>query len=121
MQQTGRLRSKRDFAAVYKAGKVHGNHLLVLRVAENQAGVSRFGFVAGKTVGNAVTRNRVKRRLREIVRMFCTRPGVDVVVGARKAAAEATFDALRRSYEKLATKSGAITGEAPARTSGARL
>jgi ribonuclease P protein component len=70
MRKEQRLRRRQDFAAAYRKGRTHGNHLLVLRVRPNGLAVSRFGFVTGKAVGNAVVRNRVKRRLRHVVKEF---------------------------------------------------
>ena len=61
-----------------------------------------------KRVGGAVTRNRVRRRLREIFRrsreLFGTRAG-DVVVNARPSASDATFDELAQEYRSLLAKS----------------
>ena len=61
-----------------------------------------------KRVGGAVTRNRVRRRLREIFRrsreLFGTRAG-DVVVNARPSASEATFEELAQDYRSLLAKS----------------
>ncbi len=58
---------------------------------------ARFGFIVSKAVGGAVRRNAVKRRLRALCaeRIASGEAGVDVVVRALPAAAEATFDALR--------------------------
>ena len=101
MRREERLRRRNDFAAVYKNGRIQSNQLLVLRVLPNNRETTRFGFVVGKTVGGAVVRNRVKRRLREAARSLVVRPGFDVVIGARKPAAEAKFQALRASLASL--------------------
>lgn len=65
----------------------------------NQAGHSRFGLVVSRKVGNAVTRNRVKRWLREIVRRLDRHDPVDLVVIARSEAASAGLAALRLDVE----------------------
>jgi ribonuclease P protein component len=108
MRKEHRLRRRQDFAAAYRKGRVHGNNLLVLRVLPNGRDVSRFGFVTGKAVGNAVTRNKVKRRLREIARQFDVQPGFDLVIGARKPAASAVYMTLQRSLASLMQRSGAL-------------
>ena len=116
MKRDERLRRRNDFAAVYRNGRTQSNQLLVLRVLPNDRETTRFGFVVGKTVGGAVVRNRVKRRLREAARGLAVKPGFDLVIGARKPAAEATFDALRGALAALAERSRICPG-APKETS----
>lgn len=77
------------------------NGLLVMRVLPNGLERSRFCFVTGKRVGNAVVRNRVKRRLREVVRNSAAAPGWDTVLIARKGAGEADFKQLERAVHNL--------------------
>lgn len=112
MRREQRLRRRADFAAAYRSGRVQGDRLLVVRIRPNGSDTTRFGFVAGKVVGGAVVRNRVKRRLREAARMFETRPGLDIVIGARKPAAEADFPALCRSLRSLLERGDAIAASA---------
>ncbi|HYM14116.1 MAG TPA: ribonuclease P protein component [Dehalococcoidia bacterium] len=115
MKREQRLRRRKDFAAAYRKGRAQGNQLLVIRVHANGSSVTRFGFVAGKAVGGAVVRNRVKRRLREAARRIDVQPGLDIVIGARKPSAGAPYGALYRSFEALARRSGALlTREAAA-------
>jgi ribonuclease P protein component len=106
MKREQRLRRRNDFAAVYREGRTQSNQLLVLRVLPTAGETTRIGFVVGKAVGGAVVRNRVRRRLREAVRALPLKPGYDAVIGARKAAAEATFTALQRSLDALASRAG---------------
>ena len=112
MRREQRLRRKADFEAVYRRGKAVSNQLLVLRSLSNDMDTTRFGFAVSKVVGGAVTRNRVRRRLREIVSALPPQGGLDVVIGARKAAAAAEFDALRRAYTSLARRAGVVPAEA---------
>lgn len=60
----------------------------------NELGVSRLGFTVGRRVGNAVARNKVKRRLREAARQSEIADGWDLVVIARKDAASAGYRQL---------------------------
>ena len=94
---------------MYRRGKVHSNQLLVVRVLPNEGSVSRFGFVVGKVVGGAVVRNRVKRRLREAVRGLVLQEGFDVVIGARKRAADADFRVLSLTLAELCRRSGVLS------------
>jgi ribonuclease P protein component len=66
-----------------------------------QAMTARAGFVVSKAVGNAVVRNKVRRRLRHLVRPLLTElpNGTTVVVRALPAAATATFPALSQDLE----------------------
>jgi ribonuclease P protein component len=65
-----RLRDSGDFRRTIRSGRRAGGAALVVHVLvdEGRGGNSRAGFVVSKAVGNAVVRNRVKRRLRPIVR-----------------------------------------------------
>ena len=76
----------------------HGRHnsarLLAIRSAPNQQALTRIAYAVPKRVGSAVVRNRVRRRLREILRLLPVREGFDVVISVRPAAAEASFHDL---------------------------
>lgn len=80
------LRKNKNFQTVYKVGKSYANKLLVLYVLSNRKTEGRIGFAAGKKMGNAVVRNRVKRLLREAYRLNQHRisPGLDLVLVGRK-------------------------------------
>lgn len=114
MQRDRRLRSRKDFADAYRKGRTQGNRLLVVRIRPNESDITRFGFVAGKTVGNAVVRNKVKRRLREAARGLDVIAGLDIVIGARKAAADADFPALNAALAALLARGGALRPSAGA-------
>ena len=68
------------------------------------------GITAGKKLGKAVVRNRVRRRLREVYRLNEERfqPGWDIVVVARSRCITASFDRLTQSYLQLAEKAGIL-------------
>ena len=86
-----------EFDSVYRAGKRRsGSHFTVFFRA-NQLPHSRFGFSIKKTLGGAVVRNRIRRRVREIVR--CHRQeipvGWDIVIHPKGSVARAGFAVLR--------------------------
>jgi ribonuclease P protein component len=67
---------------------------------------TRFGLIASRRVGNAVVRNRLRRRLREMVRLSMPniRQGIWIVLVVRSAAGRATGDALRSEFASLGAR-----------------
>lgn len=114
MRREHRLTRSKDFAAVYRSGRPFTDRLLVLRAAKNGLDGNRFGFVTPKSVGKAVVRNKVRRRLRETVRSQTLRSGWDIVMIARRASAEADFDEIRESARGLLKRAG-LLGQEPGR------
>lgn len=70
LPRENRLKKKKDFERVFKIGKGCGGPFLFLKFYNNNLKVSRFGFVVSAKVSKkAVTRNKIKRQLREIIRL----------------------------------------------------
>ncbi len=106
-----RLQLSRDFARVRNEGRTIRGGLLLLGVLEQEAEVKfKLGLVTSKRVGGAVVRNRVRRRLREIVRrrQHEVRAGFWLVLVARPAAARATAAGLEAEWLKLAGRAGLL-------------
>ena len=101
-----RLRKRRDFEECYASGvRVSGRHLQVFLLAGD--GGLKLGLSVPRRVGIAVTRNRVRRRLREIFRRnrgTLSGPGGHLVVNVRKSAAEASFAALSEDLLEAASR-----------------
>ena len=103
-----RLKRRADFVALSRARNSSGQPGLVLQAARRreagpQGAAVRVGFTASKKVGNAVRRNRAKRRLREVVRLVLEpncRTGHDFVLIARAATPDRPFDALCKDLRK---------------------
>ena len=79
-----------------------------MRALPNGLALSRFGFSVSKRVGKAVTRNRVKRLLREILRVLPVKSAWDVVFIVRPAAATADYSILKSSVEGLLSKASLL-------------
>ncbi|MFH1780886.1 MAG: ribonuclease P protein component [Candidatus Nealsonbacteria bacterium] len=82
-----RLKKKRDFECVFKQGRGLKEGFLSLKFVKNGLEATRFGFVVGQKVSHkAIVRNRIKRKLRDLVmsRLKDIQGGFDVVVVAGK-------------------------------------
>jgi ribonuclease P protein component len=103
-----RLTRDADFKLVRAEGKSSVHRLVVLYARPNGSSVTRVGFSVGKRVGKAVVRNRSRRRLREVVRPLFVRmqPGWDLVLIARGAIVEASFQEVRSAVEQVFRRAG---------------
>lgn len=101
MEKPEHLTKPEQYALVYSQGSSWASDLLVMKASANRLALSRYGFSVGKRVGKAVTRNRVKRLLREILRQMPLEPGWDIVFIARPLAASADYARLKKSVYGL--------------------
>ena len=103
MERQYRLQKNRAFQYVYRRGHSVACRDLVMLYARGKE--LKVGFSVSKKVGNAVIRNKIKRRLRECFRPHLrdVKPGLYVVV-ARPSAAEATFQSLEKDVLYLLKK-----------------
>ena len=92
---------QQQYTAVYEGGSAWVSNLLVIRSLPNGLSFSRYGFSISRRVGKAVVRNRMRRRIREILRQVPVKPGWDIVVIARVAAAAANYAGLRQTVLEL--------------------
>jgi ribonuclease P protein component len=103
LQQRYRLRRSADLERVRQKGRSWRHALVILLVAANDYGISRFGFLASRRVGKAVMRNRAKRLLREAVRRHQNEvvTGWDCLFIARTRTSEATLDEVEAAVLQL--------------------
>jgi ribonuclease P protein component len=95
--RSGRLLRHADFERVYKQGRRHfATHMTVFYLRRLEGEGMRVGFTVGRVLGDAVDRNRMKRRLRESVRLTrpASAPAVDVVINPKKSVRTAEFSVL---------------------------
>ena len=105
------LTKSEQYGLVYEKGSSWTNGLVVMKALPNGLSWSRYGFSVGRRVGGAVVRNRVKRRLREVLRSAQLAPGWDIIFIARSPAAGADFASLRKSVQGLLSRAGLLTRE----------
>ena len=119
--KAARLTRATEFRRVKDRGRSWGGRFLVLGVLPDAAPPAaadrgaRVGFITSKRVGGAVARNRVRRRLREIVRRHrpALRVGCWLVVIARHTAARATSAELEADWLRLARRASILTAPGP--------
>ncbi len=112
MKREERLTKPQEYSLVYRKGSSRASNLLVLRALPNGLPASRFGFSVSKRVGNAVTRNRLKRLLREISPTMPVKSACDIVFIVRPPAATADYATLKKAVEGLLSRSGLLASEA---------
>lgn len=103
--RAGVLKKNAQFRLVYNKGRSSANKYLVMFWLPNKKDGLRLGISVSKKVGNAVIRNRVKRRLKECFRLSgYSKSDIDIVLIARTPAAEADYASLERSLSALLAK-----------------
>ncbi|MEA2517009.1 MAG: ribonuclease protein component [Actinomycetota bacterium] len=100
------ITSGRDFRRVYRSGTRVREDGVTVWAAPNEAQVARLGLSIRASVGTAVERNRLRRRVREVFRALEPTPGIDVVVQASPAATGKTFQELADTLKVALTRAG---------------
>lgn len=106
------LTKPEQFKAVFNKGASLVDKLVVMKFYSNGLSITRYGFSVSSRVGGAVIRNKIKRRMREILRSTTIEPGWDIVLIARPAAARTDFNTLFISISKLLERAHVIPGDA---------
>ena len=105
LDRAHRLALPTDFRRITRRGTKQTSSLVVAYALPSDRGLSRFGIVTSKALGNAPTRNRVRRQLRAVAWEVRDSRSADIVIRALPAAALASWDDLHtdalRTLEKL--------------------
>lgn len=103
MEFSTSLKKNKDFRYVYRNGKVKANRYLVMYIVENNQAINRLGISASKKVGNSVVRHHFYRLVRESYRLHekIFNSGLDIVVVAKKSAAQANFKEIESALLHL--------------------
>ena len=109
------LKKNGDFRRLYTRGKSTVTPRVALYCRKNRLEDSRFGYTVSTKLGGAVVRNRVRRRLREIVRLNrgALKPGYDVVVVARSRSVDTSYRKLEADFLAACRKLGLTKEDTP--------
>ena len=113
MKHSDSLRRKKEFRYTYRAGKSCGGSLFSLVYAKNRGKEAKIGFSVSKKLGNAVARNRVKRRMREAVTPLIPglKGGVNLIFIAREPILDAPFTSIREGMRAQLLRAGLVEAE----------
>ena len=106
-----RLKKKKDFEKVFNHGRIYRQDFLLLKLLKNDLEFSRIGFIVSKKISNkAVVRNKVKRRLRDIVRKKISdmKNNNDIIIIALQGIQEKTFQEMEQEIDKIFIKAKII-------------
>lgn len=107
------LKKNSDFRRLYSRGKSSVTPCLVMYCRRNSYGYNRVGYTVSTKIGNAVTRNRAKRRLREVCRLQLPgmKTGFDIVIVARRRCVEAKYPKLNGDFINACKELGLLEAE----------
>jgi ribonuclease P protein component len=107
------IKSNSEYRSVYNCNNSISDYNLVLFVKKNRLGYNRFGFTAAKKMKKAVSRNVIRRRLKEIVRLneYNFKEGYDIVIMARVNAERSNYKGLEKSFNKLMKNKKLLKGD----------
>ena len=108
MQRRQRLTGSKRFSQIHIGGSSAANRLLVIKYLANGSNFSRFGFLVSKRIGNAAVRNKVKRRLREAVRLNPVKSGWDAIFIVRRGAGSAKYQDLKDAIDNLLQRANLV-------------
>lgn len=111
LTKTNRLKKEKDFEKLFKKGKSFKNGFLILKIVPNDLKESRFGFIVSQKVSKkAVLRNKVKRRLRDIIQKNIAeiRKGIDAALIVLPGLETKSFSETKETLDKLLKKTGLI-------------
>lgn len=110
MKQTQTIKLNREFRRLYYKGKFCARGCVVVYALKTHRRETRLGLTAGKSVGNAVKRNRAKRLMRESFRLSrdSLKSGYDIVIVARAAINGKKLNCVMRDTHSAFAKLGIV-------------
>lgn len=93
---------KRDFDNVFKKGKTKAGKLVFLKILKNNSKINRFGIIVSTKISKkAVYRNKIKRRIREIIRQINIKSGFDIAITAKVEIVDKNYQEIKNDIESL--------------------
>ena len=113
LEKKHRLTKRKEFNYIFKQGKAFSSKMFVLNYSPTKLPTFKVGFSVSKKIGNAVVRNKVKRRMREAFRSLQeeVNPKYNYIFVARQGVELANFDQIKSSFIFSLEKSGLIKKE----------
>ena len=113
LKRINRLKKRYQFNYVYKSGEHYSGEHIVLYVASSKTKNIKVGLAVTKKVGHAVVRNKVRRRLREIIKKQVPnlKQNNNIIIVARDNINESSFEKLSNEFFKLIKKANLINEE----------
>lgn len=107
------IKNNLEYKSVYNCKKSVSDYNLVLFLKTNNLDYNRYGFTAAKKIKKAVTRNIIRRRLKEIVRLneYKLKEGYDIIFMARVNSADTDYKNLEKSFNKLIKRNNLYKGD----------
>jgi ribonuclease P protein component len=108
LPKKNRLIKEKDFNRIHKFGNFTGESFLAIKFQRNNLEVSRFGFLVGTKISKkAVTRNLVKRRLRENIHLKLNniKPGFDIIFLTKPEIVGKSYDEINKAIRNVLGKS----------------
>jgi len=104
------LKKNSDFRRLYSRGKCSVNSYMAVYCRRNGVGVNRLGYTVSTKLGHAVLRNRIRRRLREIVRLRTPelKSGWDIVIVARRRCVNADYHKMDAAFLRACGELGLL-------------
>ncbi len=113
LKEAQRLRSSKEFRKVYLEGRGVRGRFLILRFKKGEGKKTRFGLAPARKIKNAVMRNRLKRRMREICRAHqdVIKGNYDIVINISSNATNASYGELVKDFLYVMGRAGLLAIE----------
>ncbi|MEW6718617.1 MAG: ribonuclease P protein component [Chloroflexota bacterium] len=113
MERRYRLTKSTDFKRVWRQGHSYAHPLIVLIALTNNGSQTRFGITAGRVLGGAAKRNRVKRQLRAALHPLLPHipPGWDIILLARRPITQSSFKEIQAAVVSLLRRANLLNAD----------
>lgn len=104
MKKINIVKSNEDFNRIIRSYKPYKYNDFLLYIEYNNENIYHFGFSVGKKIGNAVTRNRIKRQIKSILDKIDFKKGFNCIIIVKKGVLSKSFEEMQNDLNKLIEK-----------------